>query len=175
MALTYTTRSIPSLNIIRVNGLTSQSWQSVSFWAGTPFQGVEYFTTLATWDPAKVARHRLFIKANEAEGVRITYGEFKRKQRKCPERKSLIKTFEEKQTDVNIAIRLFELAAQDRYDNAIIVSGDTDLIPAVGCSENVSRQENRGGNPHRSRIRGSKGANGFSSSHEVSAHPFEPV
>lgn len=94
-------------------------------------QGVEYFTTLATWDPAKVVRHRLFIKANEAEGVRVTYGEFKRKQRKCPECKSLIKTFEEKQTDVNIALRLFELAVQDRYDKAIIVSGDTDLIPAV--------------------------------------------
>ena len=93
--------------------------------------GVEYFTTLATWDPTKVSRHKLFIKANEAEGVKITYGEFKRKQRKCPECGKLIRTFEEKQTDVNIAIRLFELAVQDKYDKAIIVSGDTDLIPAV--------------------------------------------
>jgi uncharacterized LabA/DUF88 family protein len=93
--------------------------------------GVEYFTTLATWDPAKVARHRLFIKANEADGVKITYGVFKRKQRKCPECGQLIRTFEEKQTDVNIAIRLIELAVQDQYDKAIIVSGDTDLIPAV--------------------------------------------
>lgn len=94
-------------------------------------EGVEYFTTLATWDPAKVMRHKLFIKANEIEDVKVTYGVFKRKQRKCPECKKLIKTFEEKQTDVNIAIRLFELAVQDRYDRAIIVSGDTDLIPAV--------------------------------------------
>lgn len=93
--------------------------------------GVEYFTTLATWDPAKVSRHKIFIKANEAEGVKITYGEFKRKQRKCSECGQLSRTFEEKQTDVNIAIRLFELAVQDQYDNAIIVSGDTDLIPAV--------------------------------------------
>jgi len=94
-------------------------------------EGVEYFTTLATWDPAKVARHRLFIKANETEGVKVIYGQFKRKQRKCPECLKLIRTFEEKQTDVNIALRLFELAVQDRYDKAIIISGDTDLIPAV--------------------------------------------
>jgi uncharacterized LabA/DUF88 family protein len=93
--------------------------------------GVEYFTTLATWDQAKVARHRLFIKANEAEGVKVTYGEFKRKQRKCPECFKIIRTFEEKQTDVNIALRLFELAVQDKYDKAIIISGDRDLIPAV--------------------------------------------
>lgn len=94
-------------------------------------EGVEYFTTLATWDLGKVARHKLFIKANEAEGVKVTYGEFKRKQRKCSECGKLVWKSEEKQTDVNIAIRLFELAIQGRYDKAILVSGDTDLIPAV--------------------------------------------
>lgn len=94
-------------------------------------EGVEYFTTLATWDPAKVLRHKIFIKANEAQGVKVTYGEFKRKQRKCSECGKLVRSFEEKQTDVNIAIRLFELAVQDKYDKAIIISGDTDLIPAV--------------------------------------------
>lgn len=98
---------------------------------GDNVAGVEYFTTLATWDQAKVARHRLFIKANESEGVKVTYGVFKRKQRKCPECLKLVTKFEEKQTDVNIALRLFELAVQDKYDKAIIISGDTDLIPAV--------------------------------------------
>ena len=38
---------------------------------------------------------------------------------------------EEKQTDVNIAIYLFRLAVSDSYDKAIIISGDTDLTPAV--------------------------------------------
>lgn len=94
-------------------------------------EGVEYFTTLATWDPAKVVRHQLFIRANESEAVKVTYGEFKRKRRICPECRKPIRTYEEKQTDVNIALRLFELAVQDRYDKAIIISGDTDLIPAV--------------------------------------------
>src|SRR5215469_10766422 len=40
-------------------------------------------------------------------------------------------SFEEKQTDVNIALSLFQLAVADRYDKAVIISGDTDLLPAV--------------------------------------------
>ncbi len=93
--------------------------------------GIEYFTTLATWDPKKVARHRLFIKAQEDEGVAVIYGEFKRKDRICRLCHRTFRSVEEKQTDVNIALRLFQLAVQDRYDKAIIISGDTDLLPAI--------------------------------------------
>jgi uncharacterized LabA/DUF88 family protein len=34
-------------------------------------------------------------------------------------------------TDVNIALRLFQLAVQDKYDKAIIISGDSDLLPSI--------------------------------------------
>jgi uncharacterized LabA/DUF88 family protein len=99
---------------------------------GDTLEAVEFFTTLATWDPGKVARHKQLIKANEGEGVTVTYGEFKRKDRRCRALcGKLFSTVEEKQTDVNIALRLFELAVQNRYDKAVIVSGDTDLLPAV--------------------------------------------
>jgi len=93
--------------------------------------GVDYFTTLATWDPAKVARHLLFIKAQEDEGVNVIYGQFKRKDRFCNLCNKWYVSKEEKQTDVNIALRLFQLAVQGRYDKAIIISGDTDLLPAI--------------------------------------------
>ena len=99
--------------------------------SGDALVGVEFFTTFATWDPGKVARHKLLVKANEDEGVAVTYGVFKRKDRHCRLCGKMFETFEEKQTDVNIALRLFELAVQDRYDKAVIVSGDTDLLPAV--------------------------------------------
>ena len=94
-------------------------------------EGVYYFTTLATWDPGKVARHRLFITAQETEGIKVVYGEFKRKDRFCPLCRKHFRAVEEKQTDVNIAIYLFRLAVSDSYDKAIIISGDTDLTPAV--------------------------------------------
>ncbi|HEX6573598.1 MAG TPA: NYN domain-containing protein [Gemmatimonadaceae bacterium] len=37
---------------------------------------------------------------------------------------------EEKQTDVNVAIHAIQGLYQDRYETAMIVSGDTDLVPA---------------------------------------------
>jgi uncharacterized LabA/DUF88 family protein len=94
-------------------------------------EAVYYFTTLATWDAGKVARHRLFIRAQAAQAVNVVYGEFKRKDRYCPLCRNHFRTVEEKQTDVNIAIYLFRLAVSDSYDKAIIISGDTDLTPAV--------------------------------------------
>jgi len=93
--------------------------------------GIEYFTALATWDPGKLARHNIFIKAQENEGVKIFYGQFKSRDHRCKACGATFKKFEEKETDVNIALRLFQLAVQDRYDKAIIVSGDTDLLPAI--------------------------------------------
>jgi len=32
---------------------------------------------------------------------------------------------------VNVALSLFELAIEDHYDTAIIISGDSDLIPSI--------------------------------------------
>lgn len=94
-------------------------------------EAVLYFTTLATWDMVKVARHKLYIRALENEGITIVYGEFKRKQKHCNLCQKDFWSFEEKQTDVNIALSLFQLAVADRYDKAVIISGDTDLLPAV--------------------------------------------
>jgi uncharacterized LabA/DUF88 family protein len=93
--------------------------------------GIEYFTALAIWDLGKVARHTLFIKAQQNDGVEVVYGEFKIRDRKCRICKRDYKSPEEKQTDVNIALHLFELAIKDRYDKAIVISGDTDLLPAI--------------------------------------------
>ncbi|HEY1731589.1 MAG TPA: NYN domain-containing protein [Terriglobales bacterium] len=107
-------------------------------------EGVEYFTTLATWDAGKVARHSQFIRANEEQGVVVTYGEFKRKDRYCTLCNRRFISREEKQTDVNIALRLLELAVQDRYDKAIIVSGDTDLIPAIKAVHRTFPQKKMG-------------------------------
>jgi len=41
------------------------------------------------------------------------------------------KSHEEKQTDVNIAVKIVADAAEDKFDKAVIVSADTDLIPAI--------------------------------------------
>jgi uncharacterized LabA/DUF88 family protein len=43
-------------------------------------------------------------------------------------------SYEEKETDVNISVALIEDAVQDLYDTALLVSGDTDLRPAVASA-----------------------------------------
>ncbi|HJT28548.1 MAG TPA: NYN domain-containing protein [Pyrinomonadaceae bacterium] len=94
-------------------------------------EAVYYFTTFSFWDAGKVARHRTFIRAQELEGVHVIYGEFKRKQKFCLLCRQYFPTVEEKQTDVNIAIHLLHLAVKNSFDKAIIISGDTDLLPAI--------------------------------------------
>ncbi len=58
-------------------------------------------------------------------------GKFKRKDKTCILCKKTYSTFEEKQTDVNIAISLFKNAMEAKFDTAIIISGDSDLIPSI--------------------------------------------
>jgi uncharacterized LabA/DUF88 family protein len=112
-------------------------WLNLSALAGLfvgPLDSLEQvilFTAFVTWDQAKVARHKLFVRANEAMGVSVVYGEFKRKDKYCRLCRREYQSFEEKQTDVNIALELFRSAFLDKYDRAVIISGDTDLIPAI--------------------------------------------
>lgn len=94
--------------------------------------GVTLFTTIPTWDVGKQMRHRLFVRAQEACGVKVVFGAFRQKYVEC---KAICKNGFyvkiEKQTDVNIGITMVDLAYQDAYDKAILLSGDTDLIPAI--------------------------------------------
>ena len=92
-----------------------------------------YFTALATWNQNKVKKHKLFIKANELNGVNVIFGEFKKRDKFCNLCRRKYQTFEEKQTDVNIAIQLFKLSIENKYDKAIIISGDSDLIPSINA------------------------------------------
>ena len=64
-------------------------------------------------------------------GVGVILGQFRRTTKKCQICNAQYQTYEEKRTDVNIADHLFVNAQKDNYDKAVIVSGDSDLIPAV--------------------------------------------
>jgi len=99
--------------------------------AGDTIEGVYYFTALAYWNSGKVSRHQTYIKALENEGVQVVYGEFKFKQKHCKLCGQDFGTHEEKHTDVNIAVTLFQFAVEDLFDKVIIISGDSDQLPAV--------------------------------------------
>jgi uncharacterized LabA/DUF88 family protein len=92
---------------------------------------VNYFSAFATWRLEAFARHREFVHALEATGVNAVLGRFKEKDRECWKCRSAWKDHEEKETDVNIAIWLVRDAYEDRFDRALLISGDSDLSPAV--------------------------------------------
>lgn len=93
---------------------------------------VFYFTALATYDAEKVERHKTFIRAQEYKGCQIVYGKFKRVTKKCRAKcTQKYMTFEEKETDINIAVTMLLEAAHNKFDKAILFTGDSDLIAGI--------------------------------------------
>lgn len=95
-----------------------------------------YFSALPTWDADKTKRHQLYLDALRSENVEVVLGKFKKVTRRCllgcnGNKYNTFQTFEEKETDVNIAIHLLEHGLTNKFDKAVIVSGDSDLIPPV--------------------------------------------
>lgn len=79
----------------------------------------------------KQDRHTLYMTCLRATGISVELGRFKSKQVWCSNCKQHHRVNEEKETDVAIATRLFEVCHSDEAETVIILSGDTDLAPAV--------------------------------------------
>ena len=95
-----------------------------------------YFTALV--DGAKRTRQEAYLQALATSPlVHVMLGKFKLKQIKCVvpgcsfPGSRVFDVPEEKRTDVNIALQLLDDANHDRADQFIIVSGDSDLVPAL--------------------------------------------
>ncbi len=91
--------------------------------------GVYFFTAYYPGDPAKTARHTTFVQAQSLVGVTTVLGAFRRKDKHCKLCHRTYPGYEEKETDVNIAVEILTGAALDRYDKCIVLSNDSDLIP----------------------------------------------
>ncbi|MCL2233351.1 MAG: NYN domain-containing protein [Treponema sp.] len=94
-------------------------------------QTVYYFSALATWMPERAKKHLSYIHALRAVGVKDILGKFSIRERKCPLCANRYQAHEEKKTDINIAITLLGDAVMDKFDTALILSGDSDLAPVT--------------------------------------------
>ena len=93
---------------------------------------VFYFSALAEHvNQSKQSCQKAYIKALELRGVQPILGQFKIKDKKCPACHHKWFGHEEKETDVNIASLLIDLAYQDAFDRALVISNDSDLSPAI--------------------------------------------
>jgi uncharacterized LabA/DUF88 family protein len=94
---------------------------------------VRYFTARVRNDVAGQQRQSDYLDAlgERSPLVEIRDGRFQEKDRSCRECGSTWKVFEEKETDVNIAVALMGDAVRNHFDTALLVSADSDLCPAV--------------------------------------------
>jgi uncharacterized LabA/DUF88 family protein len=92
---------------------------------------IDYFTAKPLVNIGKIERHAIYCQALKSTGINVVYGQYKAKEIICRNCGAHIKSYEEKETDVNIALRLVSDAADKKFDTAILFSGDSDLAPAV--------------------------------------------
>jgi len=106
-------------------------------------QTIKYFTAEI------VGSHKpnqdVFIRALlTLDKIQVIYGLFKYKKVKCLVKNCTYKgekmfhVPEEKRTDVNIAVHMLDDVFNDRCDRLIIISGDSDLVPAIKTVKKIA-------------------------------------
>lgn len=92
---------------------------------------IKYFTSRITNNPQKQKRQSTYLEAIETTEVKIIYGLYKAKNIECENCGHNWNISNEKMTDVNIATHIIIDAFHDKYDTAILISGDSDLVPPI--------------------------------------------
>lgn len=99
-------------------------------------QAIRYFS--APISGPNLANQEAYLRALETLPlVQVVLGRFKSKQVKCNNTlcthtgSRVFQTQEEKRTDVNIALAMLDDAYQGLCERMILVSGDSDLVPAI--------------------------------------------
>jgi len=92
---------------------------------------VLYFTSRVGNNPDKQKRQTTYLEALEQQGVRLVFGHYQRSRVRCKRCAFEWQSYNEKMTDVNIATMLLTDAIEDKYDVALLISGDSDLVPAI--------------------------------------------
>ena len=131
-------------------GLRSRGWRRY-YWLDlrrlskkllTPQQSltaVRYFTARISSEPDdrdKPVRQNVYLEALATlPDLQVHYGYHVARKQRCPRCGATRQTYEEKMTDVNIAVELLGDAQDDVFDTAIVVSGDGDLASPVRAVE----------------------------------------
>ncbi len=118
----------PELNWVNLKSLSQVYLKNKS----EELINVFYFSALAEHMNESVQKRQCaYLKALELNGVKPILGHFKKKVRKCSRCQYNWIGHEEKETDVNIALFLLDLAYQNEFDRAIVISNDSDIAPAI--------------------------------------------
>lgn len=127
-------------------GLRSKGWKKY-YWLdlcalatlllrpGQTLEGVHYFTSRIRANGRNVAdmqRQTAYLEALETRPkLQSHFGHYLEKPKQCHQCGAQWMNYEEKMTDVNIAIQLLADAYDDRFDTALLISADSDLTTPV--------------------------------------------
>lgn len=84
-------------------------------------------------------RQNLFFQANLMnKKFHLILGKYLKKNIPCPICGGTIHSYEEKETDVRVATQIINDVYQDRCDISIIVSADSDMVPAIEVIQDIA-------------------------------------
>jgi uncharacterized LabA/DUF88 family protein len=102
---------------------------------------VKYFTASVLNDPAAQGQQDTYIAALQGSSpslIEVTMGRYQQKTRRCRNCDHPWHLYEEKETDVNIAVNLVADAAAQEANTFMIVSADSDIAPAVRMAQRLN-------------------------------------
>lgn len=102
---------------------------------------VMYFTAPVLNDAGALSRQNHYLAALAAHNpgiVEIVQGRYQSKSAHCHQCGNSWRVYEEKETDVNIAINLVADAANKLTDAALVISADSDLAPGVRLARQLN-------------------------------------
>jgi uncharacterized LabA/DUF88 family protein len=125
------------------HGLRAKGWKRF-YWLNLPalarqvlkpdqaLAATKYFTTVVKEPEDKRRRQTVYLEALQTlPDFHIFYGQFLEDKVTCRKCGHMYLTHHEKMTDVNIAVELLADAYQDRFDLALLLSADSDLVAPV--------------------------------------------
>jgi uncharacterized LabA/DUF88 family protein len=101
---------------------------------GQQLSATHYFTARIRANGRNTAdqkRQNDYLDALAVRGVQSQFGHYLQKTRQCRQCNASWPDYEEKMTDVNIAIQLLGDAFDDAFDTALVISGDSDLTTPI--------------------------------------------
>lgn len=98
---------------------------------GDTLEVVCYFTAIQQFAAPKASRHRRYIDALKAVGVEVVNSNFQKVSKFCRDNDRNCRFIEEKRTDVALATRYLRDSLQGAVDRVVLVTADSDQIPAV--------------------------------------------
>jgi uncharacterized LabA/DUF88 family protein len=108
--------------------------------AGQKLEEVHYFTARMRGGGDSAARQTEYLGALRATGVNVVEGRFQEKHLQCRACRTPWLSYEEKESDVSLSVSLVEHAAMDKFDVVLLLTGDSDMCPAVRAVRRLNPQ-----------------------------------